>query len=94
VAEASTAALLRQNLTEYGLVRILAREDIAPELFHELPVEDAARMIQRSMHSAGAGRIKYKKVNRAKKSKKVVRKSKERQKSATGPAELLGSGQE
>jgi hypothetical protein len=64
----STASLLQQNLTEVGLIRILAREDIAPKLFRELPVEDAALMIQRGMHSAGAGRVKYKRVHRAKKS--------------------------
>jgi len=77
VAEALTAALLRQNLTEYGLVRILAREDIAPRLFRELPVEDAARMIQRSMRQPGARppRASAKPIHRAKKSHRVVRKS-------------------
>jgi hypothetical protein len=74
-AEASTAKLLRQNLTEHGLVRILAREDIAPELFRELPVEDAARMVQRSLRSPSSRskvvRLKSKKtVSKAKKSKK------------------------
>jgi hypothetical protein len=70
VAEASTAELLRQNLTEYGLVRILAREDIAPELFRELPVEDAARMIQRNMRPPSP----YAKPRKAKSKKSVGQK--------------------
>jgi hypothetical protein len=75
VAEASTAELLRENLTEYGLVRILAREDIAPELVRKLPVEEAARAVQRSMRPLGPpGSFRNPiKAKKAKKSKKAAR---------------------
>ena len=55
MSEASTAELLRHNLTEYGLVRILAREDIAPELVRKLPVEAGALAIQRGMRLPKGG---------------------------------------
>ncbi len=79
MAEESTAELLRENLTEYGLVRILAREDIALELVRKLPVEEAARAVQRGMAPLGTGPRVAKK---AKKSKKAARFYKKARKSA------------
>jgi hypothetical protein len=68
----ATAELLRKNLTEYGLVRILAREDIAPELVRTVPVDEVARAVQRSMRPLGppgsfGNPIKAKKAKKAKK---------------------------
>src|SRR5258705_833483 len=79
VAEESTAELLRENLTEYGLVRILAREAIAPELVRKLPAEEAARAVQRAKAPLGTGPRGAKK---AKKSKKAARFSKKARNSA------------
>jgi hypothetical protein len=89
VAEESTAELLRENLTEYGLVRILAREDIAPELVRKLPVEEAARAVQRGMAPLGTGPRVAKK---AKKSKKAARFYKKARKSAPKLASTSRSG--
>jgi hypothetical protein len=91
VAEASTAELLRENLTEYGLVRILAREDVAPELVRKLPVEEAARAVQRSMTPLGTlpGSFKNaRKVKKAKKSKKAARFYKAKAKKSAAPSRI------
>ena len=89
MAEESTAELLRENLTEYGLVRILAREDIAPELVRKLPVEEAARAVQRGMAPLGTDPRVAKK---AKKSKKAARFYKKARKSAPKLAGTSRSG--
>lgn len=82
MAEASTAELLQQNLSEYGLVRILAREDIAPELFRKLSVEEAAQAVQRSMRPPSSSAVfpkakskpRFHRVKRSKKKPKSAKK--------------------
>jgi hypothetical protein len=95
-----TAEILQKNLTEYGLVRILAREDIAPELVRKFPVEEAVRAVQRSMRppSTRPGSVKY--AKKAKKSKSARRAKKSlyskppkamKKKSAARPTKKLKS---
>jgi hypothetical protein len=64
VAEASTAKILRENLTERGLVRILASQNVAPQIVRYLSVEEAARQLQRGLRQPTPA------VKRAKKSAK------------------------
>ena len=79
-AERSTASVLQNTLTEYGLARTLARQDVSPQFVRAVSVEEAARRLQRQFANGGASK-KAKKaskngavyVTKAKKSKKVGR---------------------
>ncbi len=79
MAERSTAATLQGELTEHGLARALGRQDISPELVRQLTIEEAARVVQRSILGPGptpkakkAARKKTAYVLKAKKTKKAV----------------------
>ena len=74
MAEASTADILQDRLTEYGLVRTLSRQDISPELVRVLSVDEAARMLQRGMLYHGSSPKTAKRVKKAKKAKKMAKK--------------------
>lgn len=88
MAERSTALVLQNTLTEHGLSRTLARQDVSPQFVRAVSVEEAARQLQRQLtHHRGTSR-KAKKasrkkgavyVTRAKKSKKKVGSSAVRQ---------------
>jgi hypothetical protein len=70
----STAAILQDKLTEYGLLRTLSQQDVSPELVRMLSIDEAARLLQRGMLYPGSTpktAKKAKKVKAAKKSKKV-----------------------
>jgi hypothetical protein len=54
MAGKSTAAILQNKLTEYGLARTLARHDVSPQLVRVMSVDDAARLLQRSMRPPGS----------------------------------------
>ncbi len=71
MAEESTAAILQDKLTEYGLVRTLSRHDISPELVRMLSVDEAARLLQRGILYPGSTPKTAKKVKMAKKAKKA-----------------------
>jgi hypothetical protein len=72
VTEASsTAEILQDNLTERGLVRELARQDISPQLVHVLPIEEAARLLQRQEAHPSKGRKSGKKAKKVKMAKKA-----------------------
>jgi hypothetical protein len=75
MAEESTAAILQDKLTEYGLVRALSRQDISPELVSVLSVEEAARLLQRGMLYPGSTSKTAKKAKKVKKAKKAAKKS-------------------
>jgi hypothetical protein len=79
MTERSTAAVLQDKLTEHGLARTLGRQDVSPQLVRELTIEEAARVVQRSILGPGstprAAKAMRKKsaknVYKAKKSKKA-----------------------
>ena len=80
MAEQSTASVLQNTLTEYGLSRALARQDVSPQFVREVSVEVAARQLQRRLtHRGVVKKAKMAKkarkkdpVYRAKKTKKAV----------------------
>jgi D-alanyl-D-alanine carboxypeptidase len=73
LAEEPTAAeLLQERLTERGLVRVLAQQDVAPEIVKEVPLEEAAQLIQQSFAPSSAPRP----TKKAKKAKAPVKKAK------------------
>jgi hypothetical protein len=74
MAEESTAAILQDKLTEYGLVRTLSRQDISPELVRVLSVEEAVRLLQRGMLYPGSTPKTAKKAKKVKKAKKAAKK--------------------
>ena len=101
MAERSTAATLQDKLTEHGLARTLGRQDFSPELVRELTIEEAARVVQRSILGPGP----TPKAKKAARKKTAIRcESKEDQEGgntqdgkfgcAPGPSELLEAGQE
>ena len=49
MAEVSTAKILQEHLTERGLVRILASQDVAPQIVRYMSAEEAARQLQREL---------------------------------------------
>lgn len=49
MAERSTASVLQNTLTEYGLSRTLARQDVSPQFVRAVSVEEAARQLQRQL---------------------------------------------
>jgi hypothetical protein len=67
----STAQILQRKLTERGLVRTLAKQDVSPQLVHMLSIEEAARALQRGMAHPGASHKLARKVKKAKKAKKA-----------------------
>jgi hypothetical protein len=74
MVEQSTAAVLQDKLTEYGLVRALSQQDVSPELVRLLSIDEAARSLQRGLLYPGSTSKtakKAKKVKAAKKSKKA-----------------------
>ena len=76
MADESTAAILQEKLTEYGLIRSLSRQDISLELVRTLSVDEAARLLQRGLLYPGSTpktAKKAKKVKMAKKAKKSRR---------------------
>lgn len=82
MAERSTAVVLQHSLTEYGLSRTLARQNVSPQFVREASVEEAARHIQRRLsRRPGVAKKARKSVAkkepvyapRAKKTKKVAR---------------------
>jgi hypothetical protein len=92
VAEHTTAELLQDRLTENGLVRVLSRQDVSPNIVKELPLEEAARLIQQSFAPSPRGSTKKaKKAVKAKKAKKV-KKAKRAKKSAKKSAKKKNGG--
>ncbi|WP_448029671.1 hypothetical protein [Bradyrhizobium liaoningense] len=80
MAEQSTASVLQNTLTEHGLARALARQDVSPEFVRAVSVEEAARHLQRQLNRRGVAKkakasrkkgIAY--VPKAKKTKMVAR---------------------
>jgi hypothetical protein len=71
MAEVSTAEILQDRLTEYGLVRTLARQDISPDLVRRVSIEEAGQLLQRGMLYPGSTHKTAKKVKKAKKAKKA-----------------------
>jgi len=66
VAGVTTADVLQERLTEHGLVRTLARQDISPELVQRLSVDEAARLLERGMLYPGSTHKTAKKAKKAK----------------------------
>jgi hypothetical protein len=85
VAEASTAKILRENLTETGLVRILARQDVASQIVRYHSVEEAARHLQRGLRRPPP-MVKKAKKSAKKGSYKKVKAKKASARSASGRA--------
>jgi hypothetical protein len=82
---------LQRSLTELGLVRILAREDVTPALLREGSLEDAARAIEHSILAPGFVRepittTKALKPRFVKKAKKSAKKGASR--ADTGPRKV------
>jgi hypothetical protein len=81
MAERSTASILQNTLTEYGLSRTLARQDVSPQFVREVSLEVAARHLQRRLTHRGVAKKAKKESGkkvpvyapRAKKTKKVAR---------------------
>jgi hypothetical protein len=80
MAERSTAAVLQNSLTEYGLSRTLARQNVSPQFVREVSVEVAARHLQRQWTHRGVAKKAKRSAKkdpvyapRAKKTKKVAR---------------------
>ena len=69
MAQASTARVLQENLTERGLVRILASQDVAPQIVRQYSLEEAARHLQRGLRRSSPM------VRTAKKAKKSAKSS-------------------
>jgi hypothetical protein len=67
----STAQILQRKLTEQGLVRTLAKQDVSPQLVHRLSIEEAARALQRGMAHPGASHKLARKAKKAKKAEKA-----------------------
>jgi hypothetical protein len=68
LAEVSTAKILQEHLTERGLVRILASQDVAPQIVRYMSAEEAARQLQRELRRPPPM------VKKAKKAKKSAKK--------------------
>jgi hypothetical protein len=95
LTEKTTAELLQDRLTEHGLVRVLSRQDVSPDIVKELPLDEAARLVQQSFVPSpvarpakkSAKKSGAKKVAKAKKSKKAAKakKSKKAAKKNGGP---------
>lgn len=84
--EATTAEVLQNRLTEHGLVRVLARQDVDPTIVKLVPLEKAARQIQQGFAPPRRVVVKrYKKVRAAKKAKKSAPRPKSAVKKASGP---------
>jgi hypothetical protein len=83
VAEASTAKILQEHLTERGLVRILASQDVAPELVRNLSVDEAARAVQRSLRPP-APMVKKAKKSGKKPARKSSKKTAKKKRPASG----------
>jgi hypothetical protein len=75
MAEVSTAEILQDRLTEYGLVRTLARQDISPDLVRRVSIEEAGQLLQRGMLYPGSTHATAVKVKKAKKAKKASKKA-------------------
>jgi hypothetical protein len=72
MAASSTAAVLRKNLSELGLVRVLARHDVSPTIVKRLSPEDAARLLQRRL---SPGPVKFAKKAYPSYRKRTVKKA-------------------
>jgi hypothetical protein len=76
MAEELTAAeLLQDRLTEFGLVRVLSRQDVSPEIVKELPLEEAARH-KASRHRRDVEQSKRLRKSQKQRSQKRLRKRK------------------
>jgi hypothetical protein len=75
MAEASTAEILQDRLTENGLVRTLARQDISPDLVRMVSIEEAGQLLQRGMLYPGSTHKTAKKAKKVKKAKKAKKAS-------------------
>jgi hypothetical protein len=85
MVDESTAEVLRDKLTEQGLVRELARQDISPRLIHMRSIEEAARALEKGIEHPSVTPELAKKVKNAKKANKVTHKASTKKSSGTKP---------